>query len=1536
MTPHRSIWVFAVVTGFLVLIGVATSTFAQFQINESAPATDEQSVAVESDSPSQGIDRFDRRVAQDPRRTEQFHFAQKLAERRRWDECAQQLQVILDETTDSLISSDGRVWRPVTDATVDLARKHPELLEAYERRFGPIAVLELNEAERRNDIPVLSRISQRYLLTSAGQAASRIVVDLSLDLGNIEYAARQVSRLRQVNSPHLADEAWRSQLSLALKYGGYEELARELSEATDPSGSPSDVLSVWSLERFANSPKALGDWHSLAGQKAGFHVALLNESILLPKWSNSLLKWPRHGEVIRDIQDNLDDQGVLGFSVLSVVGDSRTIVVRSLAGLTAFDLESGQVLWRYERLLNDLMEPSPHGFDEDEPVEPSFENYDPWSSLDYGIRQHLFEEAATGTLSASSRSLFTIEYLDPSAEALSDFIPSGYGDEEIVPAHLLARDLLTGRIQWRAGGPATRELPGLPAAGVYFFGPPIADGGDLFVVGERSGDILLFCLEAETGLVSWEQLIATSGRRIEQDSVRRCWTAPVALQGSLVICPTTTGWVTAVDRVTRTIVWSSRLPPPTPSGDSAEGGVDYDSTNRVTGIDERWPPTQPMVLRDRVVIAPVEFPDELGLISPGLFCLDLKTGRKLWETLKDRWVGVAGADEQAIYLFESHSVTAIDSQTGKPLWSTVVPSLVSARPVLTTIGLIVPTVKEGLIRIEPRTGKVLAPALSRSSKEFERAAMSTVRSTLDSPTRYGNLYTVGGRLISATPTELTTFEWASEPPVWEQESGENVDAALHWARYLKATGRLTDAEQVLRRARQLPQLTPVVKESLRKELFDVMTMVLADGLHHATTTDKISALWKEADEVAVEPREHELVKRLSIDWQLRTGEMDAAWHQLRPLIGSPLQFEVQSEREILQPDTWLAERLRQLAQLGTVDQRLAIRKRLRDEFEHAWRSSANGTVQQDRLLRVFSEMPFIEQFELDRALADQSTDSIPRLEALSQSSRRDISLPATLRLLQLMSTSDWKIDAQQKFDRLPPVDQWPAEHRIRHSEIARQLEGIQEQPPPESWLDLPLEVIRQGNNYDVPQLSELHGTDLPIVTLGEPCESVQHFRFTYQEILHRVQVTRADGSLFCEWGLIGRDRADVGWGAPVIYTHGRTVYLIHQRIIHAFSLATKRQLWHRQTASRYEHDPNWYRSSGAGTTKTPAVLVGRVELEDASNRYPLFEAAGPRHVVVRSKYGFQVLCAQSGTLLWEIPRCPIEATRCQGNVLIRLRSDTSAAYSLCTGRSLNCPEFDGLVARLNPLDRCGLTTLRESPSEESHWTLQGWNLRPTTIDSAPVDSTEGWDAGDALRLVEGWTHDVDAACLMGEGHSGVGVILEPEGSVSLMNWFDGRIETLGITSILKEPSTKGEDQSPRVRILLDRTRLYLMANGTGEDSLLECSSLPIEGYMSTFPRNSEGTPWEFRGSGAVLYGARLRLPFLPIIRTQPIEIASYTNQRIELTLIDNATGKTVFHLDTPSWGSGVSSMQYDATRRQWELSLNGERLRLQQRPADAP
>ncbi len=148
------------------------------------PITLENRAAV-AGTHRQGLDRYDLRAAEDAGRSEKLSLVQKSFARQHWDEGVLQLQVLLNDEHDSLVRGVNHEWRPVSEVALELVHQFPDDAQrAYDSRFQAVAERDLQQALQTHDVAGLLRVSQRYLLTTAGQLACREMIELAIDHGN--------------------------------------------------------------------------------------------------------------------------------------------------------------------------------------------------------------------------------------------------------------------------------------------------------------------------------------------------------------------------------------------------------------------------------------------------------------------------------------------------------------------------------------------------------------------------------------------------------------------------------------------------------------------------------------------------------------------------------------------------------------------------------------------------------------------------------------------------------------------------------------------------------------------------------------------------------------------------------------------------------------------------------------------------------------------------------------------------------------------------------------------------------------------------------------------------------------------------------------------------------------------------------------------------------------------------------------------------------------------------------------------------------
>lgn len=1481
-----------------------------------------------------GMDRFDMRAAEEAAQIEMLSLVKKSFERRRWDEGAQQLQSLLGEEQDSVVFGEDRQWRPMSEVVLQLIMQSPqEALSAYLTRFGVLADRDLAQARRARDLTALTQVSRQYFLTPAGQQASRELIDAMIDHGNADRIAKLTKDLMLIESRQLDDFPWRVRLSEVLEQSGYKTLAGKLREVPATQSNQPAGNAVWALNEFGQPSSVVRDWNTLSGSPTGQAIIQTKEASLLPRWRQPLVTSPQIRKLLEELSLSFHDQGAMGLSVLATVGSGDVLVTRTLANLTAVNIDTGKMLWTSREwgpsTTEDLNEA-----EEFERQIASMER-DAEGALAYRIRNRLTANSSLGTLSANYRYVFSLASFNEGEIPWESQVQTGFEDYDNSNKYLVARELTTGRIAWRAGGPPAEDPAGLPTAGVSFFGPPTPDGDELFVVGERDGDVLLFCLEADTGLVRWEQLLAAAGRRLSEDAVRKSWAAPVAVRGSLAICPTTTGWVTAVDRVTRRILWTQRVVNRAiDSSSSSEIDLAFDAPNRDVGLDERWPPLQPILLRDRVLFAPVELPEETGATLPRLLCYDLLTGEKLWEVPKNQAIGVVGATEDLVFLFDRLTIQAYRTDTGAQAWiCSHLNAPIAGRPVLTQDGIIVPTQFYSLVRISTEQGKVIERS-SIGNSDLSLSKLQRVLSPVDSrEMQLGSLVSLGGRLVSISPLEMMALEWESDESAWQANALTNLDSRLKWAKTLATRGQYPEAAQLLRTEAS----NTAGDDSLAMQSRQMLASILQLQIELLSANAKPDASWRawlnEARSLVTTPEDLEALLRQEIELEIRSGNWDAAWAQIRDAIRQPLRFRVVDGQRIVASDVWLVDQILAVAQMPDPALGDAMRNSIREEFLSLWKEAGANREAQQRLCRLFAETPFVDSAEMESLTTDDPAIKLARLEALTQSRDRNIALKASVQLIQQLATPDWVGEARRRFADLPDQSDWPKDVHPTRQELQLILDRVTDvhrQPQP-SWQGARVELVRWAES------ESYRDWVLPIYWIGEPNESLQNYHYSFNQERTVLILERQDGSRYCEFPLLtGNSMGDVPI-PPVLYGSGLNIYLVHTGVVHACSIPGQRILWARNENLNADHDPRRFSHH-----REPDPLLNPKALRELSENYASqfpatsFEVANTRHVVVRSRRGIEVLCALTGQLLWELPDCPSESVRCDDDRLYRMGSGRVRAFSIRSGRPLQIPGRSEFSSMLLTLDTAGITTLSEHPGQDQNWLLEHHRVRAAPIAGRLETSRDRWDESDQLRFESAWSLPVEMSSRLGDGPPGQGLWLDASGELKLIPWKTGAPRSLGKVDLGLPREADAESENHVVYGLWDRSHFYLVEDSAPGQSFLDCPAVPIHGDIVAIPRETPDQRWKFPFQGFMLTSSLNRCPILPFIRVEEQQVAGYSVQKVQLALVDKQSGQVTYDLRTQSFGVGVASCEYYPDEQRLDVLLQREQLRISRRIGASP
>lgn len=369
----------------------------------------------------------------------------------------------------------------------------------------------LKDALRSSDWSGVVQLMHRFPGTETGHLARLLLAQLHLDRGETLAARCCLQSLESLST------------SVAITQAGSEMRSRWQQKAED---APQTALE-------ATAQKV---WHVKWRQRPQLSSTLRDELQMLQS----------QVQTMTDVVWNADvDNGV--------------IYRRSLRGLTALKLQTGETKWSLRLKPSHLDQ-----FKKNPPRSRGNGLRRPTSSEQN--RQLLFHDGVLNGMSAGADALYVVT----AAIAPEGFIATKMGRMTAQPnAQLVAVSKSSGQRLWSVGGPELETDVNNELANVWFAGPPLVDDDLLHCVVQRGNEMRLVTLRARTGEVEDSTLLAFPEESIERDSARRLVAASPALASGLILCPTTTNWLVAIDCLTRSVVWASHTGSRTPNRDRA-------------------------------------------------------------------------------------------------------------------------------------------------------------------------------------------------------------------------------------------------------------------------------------------------------------------------------------------------------------------------------------------------------------------------------------------------------------------------------------------------------------------------------------------------------------------------------------------------------------------------------------------------------------------------------------------------------------------------------------------------------------------------------------------------------------------------------------------------------------------------------------------------------------------------------------------------------------------------------------------------------
>ncbi|MDA1013333.1 MAG: PQQ-binding-like beta-propeller repeat protein [Planctomycetota bacterium] len=671
------------------------------------------------------------------------------------------LQSALECPTDSAFAADGlerTVLRSIRREAERLIGRLPAVDRAtYELLFGPDANEALLRARDRSDIAALEQVSLRYFHTRAGRDATYLLAAAYFDLGRPLDAGVWFDRL---NQGHPDAEKNRNAIALqsavAWSLSGMPELtANHLSDLWRWNPQGTMQLGGRTLDLFKDdSPSAMKWLRSLSGEQShkrplrdmgwplvGGNAARVATSHTTQPGSQAVWKAVTSAWKVR-VVDAPFSRGVInvarqiegieqGFSKVKqpaipavhplIVDD--VVLVKTLSQLQAFDLKSGEIKWQtnevneLEQVRNGKVIPLPG---------------DSGSILDPMLKDRVFSNSTHGTMSSNGGMVYNVTGLGFLAQNPNINVFRGGNTQPTHPLsvkpfnRLAAYDVPSGQQKWRVGGASDTNSD--PLSNRYFLGPPLPLAGQLYCLTEQKQQVELVVLDATTGKLDWLRPLQSFAISVTGDANRATAGLSPSYANGLLICPTGSGIVVALDLATRELVWSYRYREVDDGDPRRQMRMIAMARMAAQRRGETIPKEQPgqwldsyaIVTGNRVLVTPRDCDD--------LLCLDLNEGNLLWKLPRDDRAIIAGVHGEHVVVIGAQRIELFNLTDGQSAWEKcpTIP-LPSGRCVLSGNRLCVPL----------STGRIATLDLATREMKFEKLGFAP-----------GNLVAANGSVIT--------------------------------------------------------------------------------------------------------------------------------------------------------------------------------------------------------------------------------------------------------------------------------------------------------------------------------------------------------------------------------------------------------------------------------------------------------------------------------------------------------------------------------------------------------------------------------------------------------------------------------------------------------------------------------------------------------------------------------------------------------------------------------------------------------------------